>query len=100
MRSLLGLLAFLALSAAANTSHASFKFCGQWRYKFDDQGFGEDYLLHNLTATTGKINAARAYGVIEKDGVSIWQNFLDSSGCTATVPSVAGNYRFWMTSDF
>src|SRR5574342_443510 len=94
MNKFIALAAFVLVAAASSTGHATYKFCADWRYQFTDQGQGEDYLLHNL-GSTGKIAAARSGAFVFKDNVLIWMGNLDTSGCTAALPSTtAGNYVF------
>jgi hypothetical protein len=93
MKRIITVMAFLLIAAKAGTSHASYKFCADWSYKFTDQGQGEDYLLHNA-GSTGKIAAARSGAFVFKNDVLIWMGNLDTSGCTATLAGDAGRYVF------
>jgi hypothetical protein len=97
------ILAAIVLGAALSFPSTSFalgnyKFCGRWTYHFDDQGQGEDFLLHEAGNSVGRINAARTWAVVERNGVNVWSGYMDTSGCTGNITANAGNYVFFVTT--
>lgn len=87
MSRLIALTAFLVSTGIAGESHATFRFCPQWGYTFNDQNLGEDYLKHNVAATWGAIPAARTYAAVQQNGTTIWEGLLDGQGCSPALPS-------------
>jgi hypothetical protein len=91
----------LGLCAIPRTSHAagSYKFCPRWGYTFNDQGQGEDYLLHQSGLTYGLKPAAYSWAEVYRDGALVWSGYMNSSGCTGTISGVAGLYEVWTTPE-
>jgi hypothetical protein len=93
------LCAIVALSglAAKPAEATTRKFCAKWGYSFEDQGLGEDYLLHSkeyMGVHYGEIIARRAVAVVYRNGTNIWSGNLDSAGCTASVTGTSGTFKF------
>ena len=84
---LLGTLLFVGALFGTADAHAVYKFCTDIHYTFEDDGFGEDYLLPG-----GTIRAANHWMVIKYNNNVLWSGYADSSGCGAALSSGAGNY--------
>lgn len=72
---------------------ATLTVCPKWVYDFVDSGLGEDGLLNNAgLGSYGEQPAAYVWGRITKDGSTLTQGYLNSSGCFAPVTKLAGTY--------
>lgn len=88
----------LAGVTVADHSYAAgtYRFCAHWQYQFDDQNLGEDYLKHSTTY--GLKVAAFTFAVVQRNGASLWAGYLDTEGCSAALPAVAGSYTLLVTA--
>lgn len=75
-----------------------YKFCAQWQYNYHDSNFGEDYLLnYQGQGTYNVIAAAYTWANVFFEGTEIYAGYLDSAGCTTSLPANKGNYIFRTT---
>lgn len=94
------LLLALAVLSTTRPSEAGIKFCAKWIYSYVDQGFGEDGLKHASGSSYGTTTAAYASYKLAKSGQTLedWA-YLNSSGCSVEVPSVAGTYQLYVRTE-
>ncbi len=88
----------LLLVAVPSFAVGSYRFCAEWQYKFSDANVGEDHLKNYQVGTYGAISARYTWANVHKDGQLIWSGYMDSNGCTPTVPAISGDYSFKITS--
>lgn len=93
----LALLAALVTSAALSRAAAGkYKFCPRFRYTYNDQNLGEDYLKYS--GASGQISASYTAALLLRNGEQVWGNYMDALGCTGAVTGAAGTYQLLVTT--
>lgn len=87
----------LALTQPAQAA-GSRKFCMNWTYQYNDQGLGEDYLLHQH-GNYGATDAAYFKSEVRKGTSVIWSGYLDSNGCTPSLTGASGTFYVYLYTE-